>query len=60
MHGVGCAGSIAVFKFETVAFSINREEEIEFGACMGGPEIGCSYLKVTHDLVEGKPFPGGS
>ena len=60
MHGASCARGIAVFEFETVTFSIHSDEEIEFGACVGGPEIGCSYLKVTYDLVEGKPFPGGS
>src|SRR4030042_3815517 len=59
VHGTGGPGSIAVFAFKTIPLPIEGDQQIQFGAGVGGPEIGGADLKIPYDLTEGESFPGG-
>lgn len=60
VQGFGHAGRGAGLEFYTDAFAVQKEQEVQFRAAMGAPEISRPGVGGLQDLLHGKAFPRGS
>ena len=60
MHGLGGPGGVAVFELEPDLPAVPQQEQIEFRAGVGGPEISLPVIGAAEDLLDAETFPRGS
>ena len=59
-HGFCGGGALGVFELEAEAFATMKDEEVEFRAAVGEPEVGVAIRGDGEDLFYAKTFPGGT
>lgn len=57
LHRSAPARRIAVFELKPVTLACRPYQQVQFGACMGRPEVGIAGIKHPDDAFHSKSFP---